>query len=48
MTATVRASQAPPRTGRVRRVAGPLVEVADLPGLAMADIVALGVDGLPG
>jgi V/A-type H+-transporting ATPase subunit A len=48
MTATVRASQATPRTGRVRRVAGPLVEVADLPGLAMADIVALGVDGLPG
>ena len=26
-------------TGRVRRVAGPLVEAVDLPGLAMAEIV---------
>ena len=35
-------------TGRVRRVAGPLVEVVDLPGLAMAEIVGLGDAGLPG
>ena len=35
-------------SGRVRRVAGPLVEVVDLPGLAMAEIVSLGDAGLPG
>ena len=35
-------------TGRVRRVAGPLVEVVDLPGLAMAEIVGLGSAALPG
>ncbi len=34
--------------GRVCRVAGPLVEVADLPGLAIAEIVGLGPDSLPG
>ena len=34
--------------GHVRRVAGPLVEVVDLPGLAMAEIVGLGEAGLPG
>ena len=34
--------------GQVRRVAGPLVEVVDLPGLAMAEIVGLGGDALPG
>ena len=33
--------------GAVRRVAGPLVEIRDLPGLAMADLVALGEDRLP-
>lgn len=36
------------RVGRVRRVAGPLVEVIDLSGLAMAEIVRLGSDRLPG
>ena len=39
---------AAPTTGRVRRVAGPLVEVRDLPGLAMAEIVSLGAAELPG
>ena len=34
--------------GRVTRVAGPLVEVTDLPGLAMAEIVGLGHNDLPG
>jgi V/A-type H+-transporting ATPase subunit A len=35
-------------TGRVARVAGPLVEIEQLPGLAMADLVELGSDRLPG
>jgi V/A-type H+/Na+-transporting ATPase subunit A len=39
---------APRRRGRVVRVAGPLVEVEDLPGLAMAELVELGGDRLPG
>ncbi|MGB9374813.1 MAG: V-type ATP synthase subunit A [Jiangellales bacterium] len=36
------------RTGRVRRVAGSLIEVVDLPGLAIAEIVDLGTGRLPG
>ncbi|GAA0594697.1 V-type ATP synthase subunit A [Kutzneria viridogrisea] len=35
-------------TGRVRRVAGPLVEVEDLGDAAMSDLVALGDHALPG
>ena len=34
--------------GRVVRVAGPLIEVEDLPGLAMAELVDLGEQHLPG
>src|SRR5690606_37544720 len=34
-------------TGTVRRVSGPLVEVANLPGLAMADLVEVGPQRLP-
>ena len=37
-----------PPPGRVVRVAGPLVEVEDLPGLAMAELVELGQRRLPG
>ncbi len=36
------------RRGRIVRVAGPLVEVDDLPGLAMAELVELGEQRLPG
>ena len=39
---------ATPTAGRVVRVAGPLVEVEGLTGLAMAEIVGLGADRLPG
>jgi V/A-type H+-transporting ATPase subunit A len=42
------ATHDPVGVGRVRRVAGPLVEVRDLAGLAMAEIVSLGADDLPG
>ena len=34
--------------GRVTRVNGPLVEVADLPELSMHEIVEIGRDRLPG
>lgn len=34
-------------TGTVRRVSGPLVEVENLPGLAMADLVEVGPERLP-
>lgn len=34
--------------GRVRRVSGPLVEIDGLPDVAMAELVGLGADGLPG
>ncbi len=36
------------RSGRVVRVTGPLVEVEQLPGLAMAELVELGEQRLPG
>jgi len=44
----VDAVTAPPGTGRVARVNGPLVEVAGLPGVAMYDIIEVGDDALPG
>ncbi|HEX6917593.1 MAG TPA: V-type ATP synthase subunit A [Phycicoccus sp.] len=37
-----------PPTGRVLRVSGPLVEADGLAGVAMAEMVALGAEGLPG
>ncbi len=37
-----------PGTGRILRVAGPLVEAGEVGGTAMHDLVALGPDGLPG
>ncbi len=49
MDAVTDSAPAPSHTaGRVVRVAGPLVEVEGLTGLAMADIVRLGPDRLPG
>ncbi|MEU3253369.1 V-type ATP synthase subunit A [Streptomyces sp. NPDC006997] len=41
-------THAPHGTGRVLRVAGPLVEAEDVAGTAMYDLVALGDTGLPG
>ena len=35
-------------TGRITRVAGPLVEITGLPGVAVSDLVALGERELPG
>src|ERR1035437_1293439 len=36
------------RTGRVRRVNGPVVDVVGLEGVAMFDVVAIGASGLAG
>ncbi|QIZ38695.1 V-type ATP synthase subunit A [Saccharopolyspora sp. ASAGF58] len=35
-------------TGRIRRIAGPLVEAEELGPVAMSDVVSLGAAGLPG
>ncbi|WP_282703531.1 V-type ATP synthase subunit A [Streptomyces sp. CC219B] len=41
-------TRTPPGAGRILRVAGPLVEAAQVRGAAMYDLVALGAAGLPG
>ena len=48
MDSRLREGRAPPGSGRVVRVSGPLVEIEGLADVAMSELVGLGGHSLPG